>query len=341
MNKELFVDKNPSLDTSWRSIILLGRNVASYKFALAKSLLEIDSSSTEIEIEKIATPFAKNICEHLKNNEKQVTSKSSKFLETCKKFNNSEISEDELKQTTVKLGFVNVIDAFHVVAREETPRFFIDNRGNNKSIILTDNFYKLKENDIYGNLKNEAESRWNLWETAISLNVNPSLLEIINDKEKNYLYVLDENKKRQNVTSSRDALNGYQKGKCFYCYKNISIEQGNENSCDVDHFFPHVLGRIFTNINFDGVWNLVLACQNCNRGVSGKFELIPTLALLERLHARNNFFIDSHHPLRETLIAQTGKSEKERISYLQHVYNLAITKLINSWEPALVAPPRF
>ena len=68
MNKELFVDKNPSLDTSWRSIILLGRNVASYKFALAKSLLEIDSSSTEIEIEKIATPFEKNICEHLKNN---------------------------------------------------------------------------------------------------------------------------------------------------------------------------------------------------------------------------------------------------------------------------------
>ena len=187
MNKELFVDKNPSLDTSWRSIILLGRNVASYKFALAKSLLEIDPSSTEIEIEKIALPFAKNICEHLKNNEKQVTSKSSKFLEACKKFNNSEISEDELKQTTVKLGFVNVIDAFHVVAREETPRFFIDNRGSNKSIILTDNFYKLKENDIYGNLKNEAESRWNLWETAISLNVNPSLLEIINDNEKNYL----------------------------------------------------------------------------------------------------------------------------------------------------------
>lgn len=30
---QLFVDKDPGLDTSWRSIILLGRNVASYKFA--------------------------------------------------------------------------------------------------------------------------------------------------------------------------------------------------------------------------------------------------------------------------------------------------------------------
>lgn len=332
MNKELFVDKNPSLDTSWRSIILLGRNVASYKFALAKSLLEIDSSSTEIEIEKIATPFAKNICEHLKNNEKQVTSKSSKFLETCKKFNNSEISEDELKQTTVKLGFVNVIDAFHVVAREETPKFFIDNRGNNKSIILTDNFYKLKENDIYGNLKNEAESRWNLWETAISLNVNPSLLEIINDKEKNYLYVLDENKKRQNVTSSRDALNGYQKGKCFYCYKNISIEQGNENSCDVDHFFPHIL-KNYGVYEVDQIWNLVLTCKECNRGTGGKFEKIPDIQYLYALNKRNNFYIESHHPLRETIINQTGKLQEDRKQFLQRMFDDAVNNIPVKWKP--------
>ena len=140
-----FVDNNPSIDTSWRSIILLGRNVASYKFALAKSLLEINSDSSEIEIEELATPFARNICQHLLKSEKQVTSKSSKFLDTCKKFNNSEISEEELKEITIRMGFVNVIDAFHIVAREETTRFFTDNRSSNNSIILTDNFYKLKD----------------------------------------------------------------------------------------------------------------------------------------------------------------------------------------------------
>ena len=69
----MFVDKNPTLETSWRSIILLGRNVASYKFALAKALLEIDSKNSEIELEKLATPFARNICEHLENSEKQIT----------------------------------------------------------------------------------------------------------------------------------------------------------------------------------------------------------------------------------------------------------------------------
>ena len=329
---EPFVDNNPSIDTSWRSIILLGRNVASYKFALAKSLLEINSNSSEIEIEELATPFARNICQHLLKNEKQVTSKSSKFLDTCKRFNNSEISEEELKKITIRMGFVNVIDAFHIVAREETTRFFTDNRSSNNSIILTDNFYKLKEKDIYGNLKNEAESRWNLWETAISLNVNPLLLQIINDDDQECLYVLDEKKKRQNITSSRDALNGYQKSKCFYCHKEISIEQGNENSCDVDHFFPHIL-KDYELFEVDQIWNLVLACRECNRGVGGKFEKIPDINYLYSLNKRNNYYIESHHPLRETIINQTGKTQEERRNFLQIMFDNAIGHIPIKWKP--------
>ena len=40
-NITLFQETHPSLESYWRSVILFGRNVASYKFALAKSLLEI------------------------------------------------------------------------------------------------------------------------------------------------------------------------------------------------------------------------------------------------------------------------------------------------------------
>ena len=36
-----FQEEHPSLESYWRSIILFGNNVASYKFALAKTLLEI------------------------------------------------------------------------------------------------------------------------------------------------------------------------------------------------------------------------------------------------------------------------------------------------------------
>ena len=53
-----FIDHNPSLETYWRSIILLGKNVASYKFSLAKTLLEIPKKKrvnelTDDEILKI------------------------------------------------------------------------------------------------------------------------------------------------------------------------------------------------------------------------------------------------------------------------------------------------
>jgi hypothetical protein len=43
-------------------VILFGRNVASYKFFLAKSLLEIASTGkTEITLEELAKPFSKHL----------------------------------------------------------------------------------------------------------------------------------------------------------------------------------------------------------------------------------------------------------------------------------------
>lgn len=42
-----FTETTPSLEDFWRSIILLGRNVASYKFALGKSLLVLAHQDQE------------------------------------------------------------------------------------------------------------------------------------------------------------------------------------------------------------------------------------------------------------------------------------------------------
>lgn len=68
---------------------------------------------------------------------------------------------------------------------------------------------------------------------------------------------------------------------------------------DVDHFIPYTLGTEFEE-DLNGVWNLILACQSYNRGANGKFARIPSFEHLERLHRRNEFFIESHHPFRET-----------------------------------------
>lgn len=328
-----FTQKDTTLETTWRSIILLGRNVASYKFSLAETLLDLQSKNSLILLEDMAVPFAKNIVRHLATSDKQITTSSSRFLDSCRKFTSNEISEEQLRIDTMKLGFVNVIDALHNVAGGEVPfRFFDDSRKDKKGITLTDNFYELMQSAQKSNFKFEVDARWRLWETAISLNINPNLLAIKNDIEDNLLFILDDELRRMDVTSSRDALNGYQKGKCFYCQTDIAIEQGLDNSCDVDHFFPHRLKKHGLK-DVDGVWNLVLTCKECNRGEQGKFDKIPELGFLYSLNRRNNCYIESHHPLKETIINQTGKTIEKRQEFLQKYFNNACSLIPVQWSP--------
>ena len=86
--RDEFLQNGPTADNYWRSIILFGRNVVSYKFALAKSLLEFKERGNElITLEELAEPFSKNVCTHLASVQKQATSPCGKFLYTCKSFN--------------------------------------------------------------------------------------------------------------------------------------------------------------------------------------------------------------------------------------------------------------
>jgi len=88
----------------------------------------------------------------------------------------------------------------------------------------------------------------------------------------------------------------------------------------------------------DGMWNLVLACRACN---GDKLARVPSLQHLERLHARNEFYIGSHHPLRETIMLQTGASESARRDYLQRAYDAAKERLIHHWEPEALEKAQF
>ena len=83
-------------------------------------------------------------------------------------------------------------------------------------------------------LMRETEARWRLVETAWGLGVNSSLIAFDRESEDFYVQWRDG---RIVVTSARSALNGYQKGHCFYCFAPISTDGGNDGA-DVDHFFP-------------------------------------------------------------------------------------------------------
>ena len=167
----------------------------------------------------------------------------------------------------------------------------------------------------------------------------------------------NDNLRRRSVISARGALNGYQKGHCFYCFDSIAVgkpkeeeelkpelvfsdepsqieyafvsldDESDKEPCDVDHFFPRVLSKEMRGINLDGVWNLVLSCKDCNRGVDGKFARIPEKKYLDRLYRRNEYLIISHHPLRESLVAQTGGDSRERWRFLNEVDKRAVELL--------------
>jgi len=306
----------------WRSIVLFGRNVASYKFALAKSLLKLASQGKEeIPLGELAVPFSQNICEHLEEVDRQGTFRSSKFLDACRYYNAGYINETELVTATEVLGFKNVIDAFHVVGGGEVPtRFFLDERRLSLGgIRLTDEVLQLAQSPEVGSLTAEAEARWRLVEEAWSKEAAGEQVVVLYDAPREIL-VPALTGKRKTLTGVRPALNGYQKGHCFYCYGSITVVNS-----DVDHFLPHSLMARGMPVDLDGVWNLVLACQDCNRGSNGKFASIPHARYLKRLSRRNEFLIGSHHPLRETLILATGANESQRNVFLKECFTTAST----------------
>jgi len=342
---EIFQETRPNNETYWRSIVLFGRNVASYKFALAKSLLDLaEQDKTHLTAEELAAPFSKYICEHLQQADKQGTSGSSSFLTACRQYNQGQIEHDQLISTTARLGFNNVLDAFHIVNGIAVPDPFFVKQGasNSSGIILTDQVYRLKEIAFETNLDLEVEARWRLVETAWDLQVPTHTLKVEHDQSTGLLTIDESGIERKSITPVRPALNGYQKGKCFYCFADIDASGGGESICDVDHFFPFTL-QPYTPVNLDGIWNLVLACPFCNRGGNGqgKMAKIPAIHYLERLNRRNNFLVNSHHPLRETIMAQTGLTDESRRQFLQGMDRFAIEHLAIRWEISLVGEPTF
>ena len=80
-----FYNNEPTLENYWRGVILFGKNSASYKFALAKALLEMSGRQSDfVTLEELAEPFSRHTAEHLKSGRKQITRNSSPFIDACK-----------------------------------------------------------------------------------------------------------------------------------------------------------------------------------------------------------------------------------------------------------------
>jgi hypothetical protein len=205
---------------------------------------------------------------------------------------------------------------------------------------LTDDILSFKDKFQFQNFDQELEARWNLVETAWNLKINPNLLEVKYDENNELFFFESDFMKRKDITSVRDSLNGYQKGKCFYSFQDITVLKNSPNICQVDHFLPHAnkLQHFENGANINGVWNLVLADPNVN---GHKHKKIPEYRFLQRLHNRNEFYITSKHPLAETIINQTGKTSNERRAFLNKHYRISFESAFHHWKPEIELPGNF
>jgi hypothetical protein len=61
-----FLENDHSIESNFRSVYLFGRNVATYKFAFAKTLLELgESKKSFVSLEELSPIFAKYMLEHI------------------------------------------------------------------------------------------------------------------------------------------------------------------------------------------------------------------------------------------------------------------------------------
>lgn len=331
----------------FRAIILYGRNVASYKFALGQSLLELSLAGKDfVSLEELAVPFSRQVTEHIRSGKRQSTSPSSKFLYGCQLYVDGKIEEDELIAHTTSYGFKNVIDAFPnlQIGQDDQMQFYQKAvRDNRKGIVLTDSLHKMVREPQADNLTPEIEGRWNLVEASWSAR-NPNVLIEYDDVEQ--LFVANtggsnesylNSHLRKPVTHARKPLSGYQKGKCFYCYDDISIVSNQTNTAAVDHFFPiSMQTRISASahLNLNDIWNLVLTCKSCNgENSDSKWKHTPARQLLYDLERRNNYYIHSKHPLGQTIKQLTGESATDRRGYLNSVFALAKEVSPYEWSP--------
>ena len=195
---ERFHNIEPTSEQHWRAINLFGRNVASYKFALANILwILLKNRQQRLTLKNYLNHFI-SLMRTSKIAPKQITSsEKNEFIETCRNFNLQKLSKTQLLDVTKRLGFKYVLDAFHVVNGKELNKRFFNYNRKPRQIILTDAILELCSREAGSALMQETEARWRLVETSWSLGISNNLIKA--DEDLNFLYSNDARRNRCNL----------------------------------------------------------------------------------------------------------------------------------------------
>ena len=279
----------------WRALVLYGLNTATYKIALAKTLLELaQSQQTEVAWSELSQRFFNQYQWRLEANggmpQSGLAGRRTKMERIVAEYRTGQVSEADAIAKVGNEAFSDVIRRFHNLGKtQELQGTFYEIEFGNR-LLLKDAIFEIV--DDAASLNQEIDARWSLLEGAYTIQAGDfELANSIRD-----IYIAD-GYSRRDLTPNIPFLQGYQGNRCFYCAEPISSD------VHVDHVLPRQV------IQHDEIWNLVLAHEYCNLQ---KEDRIVGEHFIKKLIARNENIMGSNHPWKKKIASALGTSPSQR-----------------------------
>ncbi|MCX5044647.1 HNH endonuclease [Aldersonia sp. NBC_00410] len=297
----------PGALTSWRQVVLMGVNTRTYKFALGSALLDLAREGHDgVPLRDLAAAYAQALVTRpgeFPQAPAAQTLSDGDFLSVLRRERAESLAEgrpsDELVDAAVKSMPGMVMQKFHNLrAIGEVPHTFYEivGRGNARMVRFTSELVKVAAVDTL--LVSELDARWSIVETSFDAGIGRSLIGGVDVSVDSETLLV----RRVAVTGVRQAIDGFQGGRCFYCgapFEDLGVD------VHVDHVFPFSWMNTgsWRGPDLNHIWNLVLACAPCNMTKSNR---PPSALEIKRLLERNDAIDLSPHPLRRTIEITMG-----------------------------------
>jgi hypothetical protein len=323
-----FYRSEPTARTAWRQAILMGANVRTYKFPLGAALLDLARSGRDaVPLVELATAYSTRLIARAGEFPQAPSTQSmgdQDFLSVLSREREESRAAGTPTETLVNAAVRSipgmVMQKFHNLPGQGkvAHRFYeLEGRGSNRIVRLTPDLRSVAV-ESSGVLDDELDARWKIVEASFDAGIGRNLMGGLRfDDTSGQLVVTAQ---RVPLTSLRASIDGFQYGRCFYCHEPLGDLNGPD--IHVDHVFPFkwMTTGSWRGPDLNGVWNLVLAHEWCNRK---KWFRNPTDDEIRRLIARNDAIAESPVPLRRTLeIAMNASGPSAAAKRRQFVANV-------------------
>lgn len=256
------------LKTVFVSILAKGKKDNTYKFALARALIEYCRDTQYSDSYDIPyTYFAQKFLEYYWHQECKYkirqsfkTESTPKVIQAIRQIfkDRTYVSFNHVSEKEKQQGIEQILKTVFGHARLKTslviPRFQNISKGN--STISQNIFYEYDDNCKILRLKPNAFNFFKRNHSILSMAINfewSKFLERINGQLPKLVAKIEQDELcRKSLTKYRKIYQEYT-SECFYCKNSLE-----EKHTHVDHFIP------WNYIRDDQMWNLVLACNHCN-----------------------------------------------------------------------------